>query len=113
MYDLDEIGVTAVESVDQSRPDKGSSRIEGDDFAHAKEEVVGDEAADVGAEGMAHAAGAIHLQAVVAQISEDGGEAAGDRTHVGHCRGVAGSGAQSAPVDQEDVVAAVAEVGVS
>lgn len=113
MYDLHEVSIPAVEPVDQTRPDQGSSRIQCDNPAHPEEQVIRHDSAHVSTQGMSNARGTSDWQSVIPQTRQRGSQASGDRTHVGNRCRVTGRSAQCTPVHEEDVVAAVAYVSVT
>lgn len=113
VYGLDELGVAAVQAIDQTRRYQRLGRIQANDLVHPEEQVIGHQAANVRAQRVTHAGGTGDWQTEVSEGRQRLREATCHWTHVGHCCWVTWRLRQFSPVNEEDVVAAVSHVGVA
>lgn len=113
VYHLHRLGVTAVQPIRSARLDQRPRRIQSDDPLDAEFQVVGQNAAQVGAQRVADARCARHGHAGAPQEREVLRQTAGDRLQIVHGGHVARCRAQGAPVDHEHVVVTVTDVRCS
>lgn len=110
VYHLYSLRVAAVQPIRSARLDERPRRIQADNPFDPEVQVVGQHAAQVGAQRVTDARRFRHRHAGAPQKAKVLGQTAGDRLQIVHGGHVAGGRAQGAPVDHEHVVVTVTDV---